>query len=353
MSQLTVGLAVVGGLVLAAVVAHGAWTARRKLPQANPPLSADERTEPGLTPAGAAHTRDDADMDMPANLLPSPNMGVERKLGLDALIDAIAQINLGEPGWVSGEAAIAALPTTRRVGTKPFFVEGLNAQTQQWEAPQPQQRYTAFQSGVQLVNRNGALNDIEFSEFVQKTTACADAFDADCEFPEMRDEVARARELDQFAQEHDAQLSFTLRPRSVSWSPGYLQQNAAQLGFVAGAMPGRMVLPAQQTGLPPLLVLSFDTAAALADDPELSALRECKLSLDAPQVRREEQAFVRMRDAAITLCARMDGVLCDEAGNRIPAEALDAIGADLERLYDSLDERDLSAGSPQARRMFS
>jgi hypothetical protein len=37
----------------------------------------------------------------------------------------------------------------------------------------------------------------------------------------------------------------------------------------------------------------------------------------------------------------------------IRVESLDAIGADLEMLYDTLDARDLAAGSPQARRLFS
>ena len=54
------------------------------------------------------------------------------------------------------------------------------------------------------------------------------------------------------------------------------------------------------------------------------------------------------------------GIICDERlertdddGRVIPPEALDVIGADLESLYDTLDARDLSAGSPQARRLFS
>jgi hypothetical protein len=62
---------------------------------------------------------------------------------------------------------------------------------------------------------------------------------------------------------------------------------------------------------------------------------------------------VRMRDAAIALAASMDGLITDDNGQVIPAEALDRIGADLEGLYDTLDARDLSAGSPQARRLFS
>ena len=72
-----------------------------------------------------------------------------------------------------------------------------------------------------------------------------------------------------------------------------------------------------------------------------------------PQVHRSEQPFVRMRDAAIALAASMEGIITDDNGEVIRAEGLDVIGADLEGLYDTLDARDLAAGSPQARRLFS
>jgi hypothetical protein len=245
------------------------------------------------------------------------------------------------------------MPPTRRAGSKPFAIEGRNDSTQEWETPRAGQRYSAFQAGVQLANRSGALNDIEYSEFVMKTQAFADAINGSPEFPEMRDEVARARELDQFAGSHDAQLSFTLRARQAAWSPGYLQQNASRIGFVAGAIPGRMVLPASSAGGPPVLGLAFSTQAALSEDPSHSAIREVTLSLDVPHVPRSEQPFVRMRDAAIALSASMDGLITDDNGQVIPSESLDAIGNDLESLYDTLDARDLSAGSPQARRLFS
>lgn len=349
--SLTVGLAIAGGLILAAVVAHGAWNSRRKLPRQQNPNASEPpglSAEPGFD--GPLGNTAAASADESIDTIPTP----ERKPGLDALIDAVAHIALAEGrDPVSGEAALAAMPATRRVGTKPFSIEGLNTRHRHWEVPLSGQRYSAFQAGVQLANRNGALNDIEFSEFVQKTTAFADALEADCDFPEMRDEVARARELDQFASEHDAQLGFTLRARGVAWSPGYLQQHASRLGFVPGVIPGRMVLPSGEPGLPPILVLQFDTAAAMADDPELSALRKCQLSLDVPQVPRPEQAFLRMRMAAQTLAQQMDGVITDPSGARIESGAMDVIGADLERLYDTLDERDLSAGSPQARRLFN
>jgi ZipA, C-terminal FtsZ-binding domain len=215
------------------------------------------------------------------------------------------------------------------------------------------QRYSAFQCGVQLANRTGALNQIEYSEFVIKAQAFADAVGGEAEFPEMLDEVARARELDQFASAHDAQLSFTLRATNTAWSPGYVQQNAGRIGFVAGSIPGRLVLPGSHPGHAPILGLSFDAMAAMAEDPEQTALREVTLSLDVPQVLREEHPFERMCEAAIALAASMDGVIVDDNGNLIPTEAMEAIHADLEQLYDTLDARDLSAGSAQGRRVFS
>ena len=347
MSGFTVGLAILGGLVLAAIVAWNAWTTRRNTPrQPEVAVAAAAAQQPADKVQEPIEPVFDVD-DAPLAPLPLP----ERKPGLDALIDAIAQIAVDSV--VSGEAALAALPPTRRAGSKPFAIEGRNEASGEWETPRASQRYTAFQSGVQLANRNGALNDIEFSEFVVKTQAFADAINGSAEFPEMRDEVARARELDQFAGSHDAQLGFTLRARNAAWSPGYVHQNAARLGFVAGAIPGRLVLPASQAGVPPVLGLSFSTQAALSEDPSHSAIREVTLSLDVTHVPRNEQPFVRMRDAAIALAASMDGLITDDDGRVIPAEALDAIGADLEHLYDTLDARDLSAGSDQARRLFS
>jgi hypothetical protein len=340
MSTFTLGVAMLGGLVLASLVAYNTWISRRDAPrQAQAPGAPAHSMEPAL--------RQEPTLD-PEPTLPPP---LERKPGLDALIDALAAIHVETA--VAGEAAIAALPPTNRAGSKPFAVEGRNEATGHWETPQAGQRYSAFQAGVQLANRTGHLNEIEFSEFVVKAQAFADAVNGSPDFPDMHSEVNRARELDQFAGDHDAQLSFTLRARHAAWSPGYVHQSAARHGFVPGVIPGRLVLPASFAGAPPVLVLGFDTQTAMAEDPAQSALRELTLSLDVPHVHRGEQPFVRMRDCAIAFAAQMEGIITDDNGDVIRAEGLDVIGAELEKLYDTLEARDLAAGSLQARRLFS
>ncbi|WP_439608659.1 cell division protein ZipA C-terminal FtsZ-binding domain-containing protein [Hydrogenophaga sp.] len=377
MSTLQLGLAIIGGLVLAGVVAYNAWVTSKSAPRTARERGGDVRDEMAgdetlpYTPADLEENEiqriDPVLGDMPGAPVPpdpavvaaavasvhlNPLMNQpEKRPGLDALIDVITPLLLEHE--VSGDALLAALPGTRRVGSKPFAVEGQSEATGEWESPRLGQRYRALQAGVQLANRSGPLNDIEFSEFVVKAQAFADAVGASPDFPDMRAEVARARELDAFASGHDAQLGFTLRARRTAWSPGYVAQHAARLGFVAGALPGRMVLSGSQSGQAPILSLVFDPQAAMAEDPEQSALREIALSLEVTHVPRTEQPFVRMRQAAMALAEAMEGVITDDAGQPLSTDTMDRIGSDLESLYDALDGRDLSAGSAQARRLFS
>jgi len=345
MSPLQLGLAAAGGVLLLAMLAYYLWLAGKnkpRQPQALPPSAvAPFDREPTLDDAALGGTFEDTGFAIPAP---------EKKPGLDALIDVIAPVALDAP--VSGDAVLAALPPTRRVGSKPFAVEGLNITSQRWEAPQAGQRYSQLQAGLQLANRAGALNDIEFSEFVMKAQGFCDVMNGTPDFPDMRREVGRARELDQFASDHDAQIAFVLRARRSAWSPSYAQQMAARLGFVPGSMAGRMVLPGT-SGHVPLISLSFDAQAALAEDVSQSALRELNLSLDVPQVERTERPFARMCDAAQALAREMDGIVTDDAGVPLPPEAMDVIAAELEQLYNTLDQRELSAGSVLARRLFS
>lgn len=339
MSTLQIGLAITGGIVLAVMVVHSTWISRRYQPrQAIPEL---ERVEPQATDV----IPDPEDEEL---LLPQ---AVEKKPLMDPLIDVIATMTLEAP--MTGDVILQAMPVTRRVGSKPLAIEGFNEKNQRWEIPVPGQRYDVLQAGLQLANRNGPINEIEYSEFVVKTQAMADLLGGTPEFPEMREEVARARELDVFASAHDGQLSMSLRARKTAWSPGYLQQNAAHLGFVAGALPGRMVLPGSRAGQPPLLGLVYDAQAALAEDPALSAIREVSLNLEVTHVDRKEKPFLRMREVAQHLAQSMDAVITDDNGQVLTEPALDLISADLEVLYDTLDERELSAGSVLARRLFS
>ncbi len=347
--KLSTALALLGAAVLLVLALQQWWAARRSRPrQAGDSVLPADRVEPALGGEAAPVP--------PLDAAP-PRLGPRPLTRLDALIDAIVPLALEAP--ITGELALSHLPPSRRAGSKPFYIEGLDSETGDWGALTPGRRYGELQAGVQLASRSGALNEIEYSEFMQKVQTFAEAVGASvdgADAPDMLEVVARARELDGLASPLDAQLTITLRANGVAWGVGYVQQVAARLGFVPGALPGRLVLAAAEEGAPPVLVLAVDAQAALAalgEEAPASAVRECTLMLDVPQTPASAEPFPAWHRAATQLAEDLDATAIDDRGQPITLHAYAAIGQELEDLYRRLEALDLAAGSAAARRLFS
>jgi hypothetical protein len=372
---LTTALSILGLLVLAVLALQMWWGSRRKQRRlaATDSVLGGERLDPPLGGEGLGDASDAPPVDGdaapgengengPASELATDGAGglvtlralPRRAPRLDALIDAIVPLAVETP--ITGDLALAHLPPSRRAGSKPFYIEGLDAESGTWEVLSPGRRYGELQAGVQLASRSGPLNEIEYSEFMQKLQAYAEAVGASVDgsnAPDMLEVVARARELDGLTGPLDAQLTVTLRTNSVAWSVSYVQQVAARLGFVPGAVPGRLVLPSGEEGAPPMLVLAVDAQAALADDAQASAIRECTLSLDVPQTPAGKEPFPAWHLAARKLSDDLDATLGDDQGQPISLQAFAEIGQELDSLYLRLEALDVPAGSAAARRLFS
>ena len=342
--KLGTALAILGVVVLLVLAAQAWWSNRRSRPRKGlEPSALPERTEPPMDTSATPPTLAD---DAP----PARSMH-KRVPRLDALIDAIVPLALDAP--LSAEQALQHLPASRRAGTKPFYVEGLDTETGTWEPLLPGRRYGELQAGVQLANRSGALNEIEYSEFVQKVESFADAVGARADIPDMLEVVARARELDGLAAPLDAQLSITLRTNGVAWSVGFVHQAAVRSGLVSGAVPGRWVLSSAEEGAPPMLVLSVDAQAALAEDPQAAVVRGCVLALDVPQTPASVEPFPAWHLMGKQLADDLGATATDDEGQPISLHAFDAIGKEIDDLYQRLEQLDLAAGSAAARRLFS
>ena len=347
--SLTLSLALLSGALFIGLAAHLWWKTRHASPLYRPfadtvaRASLQPRVEPTLERAddGSEAMDPDAALNLPR---------ARRQPPIDALIDVLVTLSVEQP--VSGDMALAHLPASRRAGTKAMLFEGLDADSGEWQPVAHGKRYSEFQGGVQLANRTGALNEIEYSEFVYKVQAFAEGIGAMADFPDMLEVVARARELDSFASSVDAQLSLVLRANHAAWTVPYLMQAAGRHGFVSGALPGRLVLAGAHAGEPPLLVLTFDPQAALAEDPQ-TAVRQVSLLLDVAQTPASSEPFPAWHRTAVALCDDMDATAVDEEGVAVSLHAFDTIGKELKQLYRQLEERDLAAGSAPARRLFS
>jgi hypothetical protein len=372
MTQLTLALGCLGVALIGAAVLHGVWQARKaaglsplqpapRQPHQEPilaqlvPSSVTESSAitvcaEGLTP-GLTGLNELAAIHNDSMVLPSAFSLKRSLLRIDALLDAIATLSLDTP--ITANSVLMHLPSTCRAGSKPFLIEGLNAQSQQWEPPFPGQHYRQFQAGVQLANRTGVLNEIEYSEFIQKIQNFADLIGASADFPDMLDVMGRAKELDTFASQHDAQLTVYLRARTVPWSVGYVQQYAAKQGFGLQLVPGRLAMLSPEEGAPAVLTLQFDAQAALADYPSQSAIQLITLNFDVPQTAADHGPFALWTQSAQALARDMDALLVDDQGQPLSASSFESIGARLEQLYLALEQHDLAAGSMLARRLFA
>lgn len=357
MDSLQTTLALLGGVAIAALVGHNLWQSRKAgsirraelrhdtlAPPIEPMLDTPAASQAGGAASGSAARQPQAAADA---------QGSVRRAAprLNPLIDAIATLNVEKP--VSGEQVLAHLPPTRRVGSKHHWFEGRNLSSREWEPPRPGAFYRELRAGVQLANRVGPLNEIEYSEFVHKVQAFADVIGAAADFPDMLDVVSRARELDAFAGHHDAQLVCRLYASGSAWSLGYIQQQVAQCGFTPGAVPGRLVLLSREEGAPPMLTLHYDAQVAFAEDPNQAPVREMTLSFDVPQTPASEQPFEAWQYCAQALARAMDAAIVDDNGQPLTPEGFQSIGGELAGLYAQLEAASLPAGSAAARRLFS
>ena len=126
----------------------------------------------------------------------------------------------------------------------------------------------------------------------------------------------------------------------------------ARHGFVPGVVPGRLVYPSTEEGAPPVLTLTFDSQAALADEPNRAAVRDVTLSFDVPQTDPAAEPFEAWQAAAQALAVGMDAsVVDDHAAAQQRGLRRHRQGA--RPAVPMLEARDLAAGSAAARRLFS
>ncbi|WP_296226570.1 cell division protein ZipA C-terminal FtsZ-binding domain-containing protein [Ralstonia sp. UBA689] len=328
-------------------------------PQSHATSTGSAETEAGvigaeLTPtsdeaareAAEAQEAEEAGEPAPGSL--EPTTGV-----IDPLIDCI--VPLHPEREVSGDRLLPALAKLRRAGTKQIHVEGLNPAANAWEAVRAGQRYLDLQVAVQLANRTGPLNALEFSEFINAIDPLSEAADAVPELPDMNETIANARELDAFAAECDVQLGVSVISDGAPWSAAYVQTVATQDGLVLSRDGTRFTrFHAGADGVQrALFTLQFGDTNFLRDDLTVKAGRQITLLLDVPLAEEAAKPFKLVCEYAYTLSQRMGAQVADDNLRPLTEQSFVAIQKHLRVLYDKLESRGMPAGSSAAVRLFS
>ncbi|WP_197357758.1 cell division protein ZipA C-terminal FtsZ-binding domain-containing protein, partial [Ralstonia pseudosolanacearum] len=292
--------------------------------------------------AGAASAAE----DVPGALEPASGV-------IDPLIDCIVPLHPDRE--VSGDRLLPAMSKLRRAGTKQIHVEGLNPVANAWETIRAGQRYLDLQVAVQLANRTGPLNALEFSEFINAIDPLCEAADATPELPEMNETLSNARELDAFASECDVQLGVSVISDGAPWSAAYVQTVATQDGLVLSRDGTRFTrFHGGTDGVQrALFTLQFVDTNFLRDDLTAKGGRQITLLLDVPLAEEVAKPFKQICEYAYTLSQRMGAQVVDDNLRPLTEQSFIAIQKHLRVLYDKLEARGLPAGSSAAVRLFS
>lgn len=208
----------------------------------------------------------------------------------------------------------------------------------------------AWRAALQLVSRDGAVGEAELIEFRSSVESLAAAIGATVTAaPEMRAAVEAARDLDGFCADHDIQVVIHVQGGPF---PGTKIRATAESSGLALEESGRFVLRDDAGSL--LYTLSpregapFQ-AATLKD----AAPAGLTLALDVARAPGTRRTFESMARLAHHLGAVLGGTLVDDNGNALDERAVAAIAQQLEAVGARLEARGIPPGGPAALRLFS
>lgn len=278
--------------------------------------------------------------------IPPPVPPTSRSLPVDDLIDYPVGLNLDES--VRGEKLLPLMQSLRYTGNKPVHFIGLakDAESGQesWQPIMHGGVYHQLKVGVQLANRTGALNEIEYSELITRLRQLADSIGAEPEVPDMTDVLKVARDLYRFVAEHDARLGINVRTGGAPWSVQTLIAVLERQKFDLRP-DGFFVM--HDTDGSVLFSLNVDTASGADTAARMTLL------LDVPCVAREKNGFGVMVQCAKSLCQRLNGILVDDDDRMLSDPMLNDIADQVNVFYEEMKTVSIPAGSVRAMRLFN
>ncbi len=363
MTQLQISLIVLAIVAIGAVWLFnslGEWRRRRVLerrlkPRTDPhhavadPRGA-ERSEPSLGRPGDDDLATETVLVDPLEGGSIADFGTTREEPQHLVVDDTIHtvVTLEPEGQLSGERALSLLHAFRHAGRQPVTLVGVRGDLQ--EPLRAGHRYDAVLVAVQLANRSGPLNEIEWSEFVAALQHVAEQIPATCEIPDMRDTTSRARALDALCVPLDAQIGINLASAHDGWTGEVVAALAREQGLIL--RPDGRFHALDEQGATLFVLQNGDGGAFRADTLAVQHTSRLTLLLDVPRAPQAQRPFERLVELAERLSAALDATIVDDQSRVLSSAALASIGRQIEPVYEKLAAAGMPAGSPRALALF-
>jgi len=350
MSELQIGLLVVGAVVVAAVFLYNKWQERRYRREAEAGF-ASQREDVLMRSGGGAGQGTAPGLE---RLEPLVSFEAEQEdprdsgAGLSEFLDFIVPIET--PEEVSGAALIGAAAVALERCSKAICWEGFDETAAAWERLDPDRSYSRLRSGMQLVDRRGAADEEELDAFGAAIERAAASVGALATVPDPASALANARELDRFCGEIDIRVAVHIISDAAPLTGTQLAALAKAAGFRLGEPDGKFRLP-DEAGRIICALANFEPTPLNIDGLSALSTRGVTLELDVP--RAPYGAFTRFRQSAQMLARELKARIVDDNREPVGPAAFDAIGAQLQAVHASMEARGIAPGGTLALRLFS
>jgi hypothetical protein len=375
MSDLQIGLAMLGVLIVAAVLAFNWWQERqfRRRGEATFPTNhEDVLFGPTAMSAGSArmpasastHSHDEphTELGMEARveprfendvetlaptISPAPTGGVADMPS--SQIDYIAELRAGEfIATKKLERLLQSLPgLSRRIS-----FGGLNYQSKSWEPLRADGRYASMRVALQLVDRSGPVNDEQLRAFGTAVRGAASEMSAMADLPELAPALERAIALDEFCAEVDVLVGINVIANSGQVFQGTKIRALAEAAGLHLQVSGVFHCHDEQ-GRTLYSLDNQDSEPFLIDRIRNITTPGITFLLDVPRVANGVRVFDKMLAMSRSFADSLGGTLADDNRAMLNDSGLDRIRSQLRAIYAAMEQHGIEAGGPLALRLFS
>jgi len=349
MSELQLGLVVIGAAVVAGVFFYNKWQERRyrREVQAGFTSRHDDVLMGGKGSAEQANQAISSEYADPAlGSLEGPAGASGR--GLSEVLDFVIPIET--PEEVPAAAVLGAAAAALERCSKPILWEGFHQERNTWEPLAPDRSYSRLRAGMQLVDRRGPADEGELAAFGAAIEEAAGSIGVLATAPDAASAMTQARELDSFCGEVDIRVAVHILNDAAPFSGARLAGLAKSLGFKLDDAEGKF-LNRDKDGRVLFAVLNFGAASFDVDRLNSLTLQGVTLELDVP--RTPPGAFEQFRDLARSLAQGLGARIVDDNRQPLGAAAFDAIGARVQAVHAGMQARGIVPGGALALRLFS
>ncbi|MFL6579943.1 MAG: cell division protein ZipA C-terminal FtsZ-binding domain-containing protein [Burkholderiales bacterium] len=364
MSDLQIGLAILGALIVVAVLAFNYWQERqfqRRGEQAftvpHEDVLLDRASAPDAKSSAPAPSADDIRIEPRmepelevAATEPLPKAQAQDEADVPRReIDYIAELRAGE--FIATPHIAKVRHRVSALGRRVSF-GGLNHETKSWEPVRTGGRYTTLRVGLQLVDRSGPAKEEQFRTFCEFVKTTAAELTAIAEMPEFAPSLEQATALDEFCADVDVLVGINVIANTGQVFHGTKIRGLAEARGLRLQSSGVFHCHDEQGST----LFSLDNQQSepfLIDRIRNITTPGVTFLLDVPRVANGLQVFDKMVAMSRTFAESLDGILADDNRALLNDAGLDRIRAQLRAIYSAMEQRGIDAGSPLALRLFS